>query len=156
MLSRPQRRQVLNVARSLLGIAYDDSHVDASWRDLERKPRALDCSTFVCRVALEALGLDLPPAAATLIDQLAMVDSPQPGDLVAYWRGGNPVEMLGGYDVVFHVALYVGNGHVIGACDVARAVVQRAIGYEEALGPRRWQFVGDRVEPSPYRRLERR
>lgn len=149
-----QRRRILDVARSLLGVQYDYSHTDTSWRTPRTKPRALDCSTFVCRVANQVLGLDLPASAVALIDQLAVIGSPQPGDLVAYWRHGDRDEQLAGYDIVWHVMLYFGSGEVIGACDIAGAVVRRPLGYEEALDRRRWQTTG--IEPSPYRCLEQK
>jgi cell wall-associated NlpC family hydrolase len=155
MLSGDQRREILAAARGLLGVPYDHSHADTSWKNLSAKPRSLDCSTFVCRVAAEALRLDLPASAASLIDQLAVVASPQPGDLVGYGRAGKRDERLAGYDALWHVMLYAGNGEVIGACDLAGAVVVRPIAYDESLGRRRWRFVLDEGDaPSPYRVLE--
>lgn len=84
--------------------------------------------------------------ARWLIENLVAIRSPQPGDVVGYQRRAT-VESP--HDVVWHVMLYVGNGSVIGACDVAGAVVIRPIEYETSLGSRQWKFAG----ASPFRMI---
>jgi cell wall-associated NlpC family hydrolase len=152
-----QRVRILREARRWIGVRYDDGHTDTSWRARETSPTSFDCSTFVCRVAMEALGYGttaLAPDAGWLIEHLMPVSSPEPGDLVGYERAATPDEIGKGYDRVWHVMLYAGNGQVIGACDAKRAVVMRPIDYKPVLGPRQWRFVGH--SPAPFRRLELR
>jgi len=104
---------------------------------------------------MEALGsTQLLPDAGWLIDNLIEVASPEPGDLVGYGRSGTQAERSGGYHAVWHVMLYAGSGRVIGACDLARKVVERPIDYELSLGVRQWRCVG--VPPAPFRVLVRR
>lgn len=153
-----QRQAILRAARQLVGMGYDDTHGETTWKDLTEKPRVLDCSTFVCRVAMEALGYgatDLAADAGWLLDRLIEISTPEPGDLVGYGRRATRAERQQFVDhgVLWHVMLYAGNGTVIGACDVAGAVVVRPIIYEEELGHRQWKWVGRSV--AAFRILER-
>jgi hypothetical protein len=128
-----------------------------TWKDRLISPQAFDCSTFVCRVAIEALGFgpdSLLPDAGWLIDHLTHVDTPHIGDLVGYGRPAIGDEVAGGYDCLWHVMLYAGNGMVIGACDLKGRVVTRPIDYKPARGTRRWRYVGD--PPAPFRALQLR
>ena len=154
-LTAVQRQAILRAARRRLEIPYDWTHGDVSWRNLSATPRALDCSSFVCRVAMEALGYTqdhLAPGAEWLIDNLIEVSSPELGDLVGYGRAATDDEFAVGHDEIWHVMIYVGNGDVIGACDIAGEVVVRPIDYEAAHGPRRWTRGED--PNGPYRALE--
>ena len=116
------------------------AHGDPSWRDRAGAPAALDCSTFVCRVVLDAL--EYPddvfyPDPAWLLGHLCCVDTPIPGDLVGYRRSDQR-----------HVMLYLGSGLVIGACDIAGEVTIRPFEYESSLGDRQWKLVA-----TPFRLL---
>ena len=152
-----QRRAILGAARRWLGTSYDDERGDLDWKDLSATPNRLDCSTFVCRIAMEALGSSpdaFAPDAGWLIDNLVPVMTPELGDLVAYGRAAIGAEIAMGYDRVWHVMLYAGNGMVIGACDAKRAVVIRPIDYKSIAEARRWRLVGD--PEGPFRALEPR
>lgn len=151
MLTRNQRQQLVRAAERLRGTPYDNRHTDEAWRNLHAPPAAFDCSTFVCRVAMEALGFwpdQLVPSAAWLLDNLVEVASPQLGDLVGYGRAAIGNERAT-YDVVWHVMMYCGVGRVIGACDIAGAVTVRSMEYEPRLANRQWRAV----EPTPFRAL---
>lgn len=151
-ITSAQRRWLVDAARSYDGIRYDTGHGDLSWRSLDLNPTRFDCATFVCRVALEVIGHvpDLLAADARwLAENLVAVPSPQLGDVVGYRRRATGVESQMGHDVVWHVMLYLGNGSVIGACDVAGAVAIRPIDYEASLGSRQWKFA----RPSPFRMI---
>lgn len=136
------RSKIVESAMRLRDVPYDDTHDSDGWRDLSHRPRALDCSTFVCRVAADA-GLYRPGLlaedAAWLLDCLEEVPSPSVGDLVGYGRQSLPREQY--RDVVWHVMLYAGNSTVIGACDVAGRVVQRPLEYERELASRQWRLI---------------
>lgn len=126
-----------------------------TWRDRTVTPKLFDCSTFVCRVAMEALGYasDLLAADAEwLLDHLFEVAAPAPGDVVGYGRAANAAEEAMGRAVVWHVMIYLGNGEVIGADNIAGKVVIRPIEYEAALGDRQWRFI----DPPPFRMLQLR
>jgi hypothetical protein len=110
--------------------------------DLDSTPRLLDGAGFVCRVAVEALGL--PPAMlqsrpSWLLDNLVEVDVPGPGDVVGYRDRDDE-----------HVMLYLGNGLVIGACNVAGSVTIRSIEYERDEHGNRWTLV----DPPAFRVLD--
>ncbi len=154
-LDSGKRTKILASARRWAGTPYDEGHGDPSWRDVRSTPSALDCSTFVCRVAIDALGCApelLAPNAGWLLDNLVEVDTPALGDLVGYGRAADPAEYLSGHEVIWHVMMYLGIGHVIGACDIAREVTTRPIEYEPELGARQWKLVD---EPA-FRTLELR
>jgi hypothetical protein len=143
-LSIQQRTAILNVARSWIDVPYDDSNADAGWNDIASRPASFDCATFVCRVAMDALGVSrdrLIADARWLIDRLPAVAAPMPGDLVCYERPGAR------NDRVVHVMLYEGNGRVIGACDIQRRVVARAFDYKAVATSRRWRLL----DGAPYR-----
>ena len=64
-----------------------------------------------------------------LIDALAVVVSPMPGDVVCYER--TPSDLGASLpERVWHLMLYEGNGRVIGACDVQRRVIVRAFDFK--------------------------
>lgn len=136
------RSKIIEAAMQLRDVLYDGAHDPDAWRDLSRRPRALDGSTFVCRVAADA-GLFRPGLLAEdagwLLDCLAEVPSPSVGDVVGYGRRALPREPY--RDLVWHVMLYAGNGMVVGACDVAGRVVQRPLEYEPELESRRWTLI---------------
>lgn len=156
-LTNVQRRAVVDVAQRLVGIPYDHDHDGESWRDLRKRPAALDCSSFVCRVACEALQIPasaLAPSAEWLLDSLPIAESPLPGDVVGYWRAALRAERVHGRSIVWHVMIYAGNGGVIGACNIAGTVTKRAIEYEPQLGPARWRLIDHEIEPAqPFRSL---
>lgn len=133
-------------------IPYDDVHDAQAWKDLAARPRALDCSTFVCRVAADARlfrpGL-LAPDAGWLLDYFAEIPEPSVGDLVGYGRPARRHASERYRSVAWHVMIYAGNGDVIGACDIARRVIVRPMLYERSLGVRQWHLI----EPSSYRAL---
>jgi len=121
VVTRSQRQQLVRVADKLRGTPYDDSHAADGWKNLHQKPTAFDCSTFVCRVAMEVLGYDhLAADVGWHLDHLIEVDSPQPGDLVGYGRAAISGEATT-RDVVWHVMFYAGVGAAIGACDTLRS-----------------------------------
>jgi cell wall-associated NlpC family hydrolase len=143
-----ERSTLLEVAYGLVGTPYDYGHDGTEWKDLSRPPNALDCSTYVCRVAAEA-GLYRPgllaPDAAWLLDHLVETPSPSVGDIVGYGRRALPGTNETFRDFVWHVMIYAGTGLVIGACDLAGTVVIRPLEYEAAYGHRQWLVV---EEPS--------
>lgn len=152
-LDARKRRQILETARQWSGIPYDHSHGDVTWRD--PSPTMFDCSTFVCRVAVDALGYEPSTFAAGalwLLDNLVEVDEPRAGDIVGYGRAASGDEYLAGHDVVWHVMIYSGPGSVIGACDIAGEVTTRPIEYESGLGDRRWKLI----DKPTFRALELR
>jgi len=157
------RRRIVATALRLRGIPYDHSHGDHSWKKLSVRPSSLDCSAFVARVSCKALGYDVGTLAADakwLMKNLANVegDRPELGDIVGYCRNATPAEQqLVAGPLMRHVMIYVGNGVVVGACDIAGGVVSRPIAYEPRLGARCWIRVSTRHSPlAPYRRLELR
>jgi hypothetical protein len=151
------RRIVVSAARTLQGVRYDHTHRDQTWKNLEMRPRALDCSTFVCRLAYQALAIapgTLAADAEWLLDHLAPVESPLPGDIVGYYREANVRERLGSARLAWHVMLAVGGGEVVGACDLANRVVARPMVYD---GDRtdRWRLIDELIDPAvAFRRLE--
>jgi len=151
VISRTQRQQLVRAAERWRGTRYDYAHSDDAWKNLHAKPVLFDCSTFVCRVAMEALGLwpgELAADAAWLLDNLVEVESPQPGDLVGYGRVAVGDERIT-RDVVWHVMLYRGTASVIGACDIAGEVTVRPMEYAADLGDRQWRLI----ETPPFRAL---
>jgi len=161
MLDADARRRIVSAAWRLQGVPYDRTHGDVSWTRLRRRPASLDCSTFVVRVACEALGYDVGDLAADagwLLDRLAHVDgpTPSPGDVVGYCRkAATKAERLGG-PLVWHVMIFVGRGAVVGACDLEGCVVARPIDYEPWRPRRWWRIEEPVVPPAPFRRLELR
>jgi len=100
---------------------------------------------------MEALGYGpetLVSDARWLIDHLTMVESPGLGDLVCYGREPSVYGVTDDVEPRWNVMLYVGNGLVIGACDIAGAVTSRPIDY----GAQRWRLIDDPV--SPFRTLK--
>jgi hypothetical protein len=146
------RSKIIEAAMRLREIPYDDAHDGQAWKDLAARPRALDCSAFVCRVAADA-GLFRPgmlaPKAAWLLDYFVEIPSPSVGDLVGYGRPALCHTNARFRDVVWHVMISAGNGDVIGAYDIARRVVVRPMKYERELGSRQWRLI----EPSSFRAL---
>jgi cell wall-associated NlpC family hydrolase len=141
----------VRVAERWRGTRYDYTHSDDTWKNIHAKPARFDCSTFVCRIAMEALGLglgELAADAAWLLDHFVEVESPQPGDLVGYGRAAVGEE-CDTRDVVWHVMLYRGTGSVIGACDIAGEVMVRPMEYTADLGDRQWRLI----ETPPFRTL---
>lgn len=156
-LTQTHRQRIVQVGRRYLGTPYDHGHTGSDWSDLSTSPRALDCSTFVCRVAIEVLGCqfdDVRPSAEWLIDNLRVIREPELGDVVGYGRAlhEEDVMSLAGYDALWHVMIYAGNGMAIGACDIAGEVTLRPLDYEAKLGRRRWHFV--ELPSAPFRCLE--
>lgn len=154
-LDAAKRMKVLARAQRWSFTAYDYSHSDPSWKDPGVVPSVFDCSTFICRVAIDALDYSpqlLGPSAAWLLDNLVKVDTPTPGDLVGYGRAPDPTEYSAGHDVIWHVMLYLGAGMVIGACDIAGEVTIRPLDYEAELGDRHWKLI----DPPAFRVLEPR
>lgn len=152
-MDRRTRATILSAAKRLLGTPYDFGHDDPSWRDLRATPKSFDCSTFLCRIAMDALGVSvgrLIDSAGWLLDHLVEVRRPAPGDVVGYGRAGTTAEAAAGYDVLWHVMLYVGNGQVLGACDVAGQVVARPLDSEVSLGRRQWRLIA----APPFRLLQ--
>jgi hypothetical protein len=151
------RRVLVSAAKALQGIRYDHTHRDETWKNLETRPRALDCSTFVCRLAYEALAIApgiLTASAEWLLDHLVPVEQPLPGDIVGYYREANVVERLRSGRLAWHVMLAVGAGEVIGACDLASRVVVRPMVYEGGRTDR-WRLIDDLIDPAvAFRRLE--
>jgi hypothetical protein len=76
-----------------------------------------------------------------LIDTLPATSLPQPGDIVCYQRLALPNEPAHRGRWRNHVMLYLGNGNVIGACDIEGRVATRPVDYESSLGARQWQFI---------------
>jgi len=181
MLDASARQRIIAVARRLCGVPYDDSHYDDSWKNLDEPPTKLDCSRFVCRVAREALGPSaetFPDDAGELIRRLVVVNEPQAGDIVGYWREATAEDNLGDYhwdshwglgsdltssnlkDVdgqpVWHVMIFIGNSTVIGTSKLDGKVVVRPLHYNDG-GQQRWDLVNASTDsPTPYRRLELR
>jgi hypothetical protein len=148
-LQAVQRWAIVHHARLLLGTPHSLKSDDV-WMDLVELPERLSSASFIVRVAADALGYrtrHLPADARWLIDNLAIVTIPEPGDLVGYSR---PAIRNQSDRREWHVMLYAGNASVIGPCDIAGNVVERALDYELKHGARRWSFAGDR----PFRRLE--
>ena len=83
--------QVVNIARTLLGIPYVYGGED---------PSGFDCSGFTQYVFGKA-GISIPRTASAQQDAATPVSNPQPGDLVFY---GSPA---------WHVGIYTGNGMMI-------------------------------------------
>lgn len=151
MIARSQRQQLVRLAQKWLGTPYDDTHDDDAWKNLHTKPTTFDCSSFVCRVAMEVVGFwpgQLLADSGWLLDNLVEVESPQLGDVVGYGRPAVGEERET-YNVVWHVMLYCGSGRVIGACDLAGAVTVRPMDYEPSWGDRQWRLA----EPPPFRAL---
>lgn len=138
------RSRIIAQARRWVGKTYDATHADTAWRDVTDEPAVFDCSSFVCRVAIEVFGYDperLARSASWLLDNLPEVQSPKPGDLVGYGRAATPDDGALGHQSVWHVMLYLGSGQVIGACDVAGKVTIRPLIYEFELGRRQWSLT---------------
>jgi cell wall-associated NlpC family hydrolase len=83
--------QIVNIARTLLGIPYVYGGED---------PSGFDCSGFTQYVFGKA-GISIPRTASAQQDAATPVSNPQPGDLVFY---GSPA---------WHVGIYTGNGMMI-------------------------------------------
>lgn len=152
MIDRGRRALILTEARRWLGKGYDYTHANLQWRDLHAMPDVFDCSSFVCRVAMDALHQApnvLVQSARWLIDHLVEVDSVEPGDVVGYGRPAIPEDGAVGHQLVWHVMIYAGTGQVIGACDIAGHVTLRPWEYERDFGKRRWHVIA----PPPYRVL---
>jgi len=160
------RRRIVAAAEWLQRVPYDYSHSDDSWQNLYAPPASLDCSSFVCRVACEALGYSvgtLGTDANWLLDNLAHVTGgvPEPGDIVGYYRKAmTSMERLIAGPRVWHVMMFVGRDRitgrdtVVGACDLAGRVEVRPIVYEQHWGARRWRRIGEGIDPpAPFRRL---
>lgn len=88
-----KRFQILQAARSLLGIPYVYGGESRS---------GIDCSGFT-QLAYAAVGIHLPRVSNDQIGKGVRVSNPQPGDLV-YWSYPHN-----------HVMIYYGGGLVIGA-----------------------------------------
>jgi cell wall-associated NlpC family hydrolase len=149
-LTSQHRRQLLCEARRWLGTSYDDRGADPAWSDPSAVPDTFDCSTYVCRVAIDALGYPptlLRPDAAWLIDNLVEVAAPELGDVVGYERAEISNDPRIGYDRTWHIMLYAGNGMVIGACDANRAVVIQPIDYQPIQGRRQRRLDANRAVP---------
>jgi len=117
---------------------------------LEDEPRAFDAASFVCRVAMDALGAaTLSNDPPWLLDHLVCVNSPLPGDVVGYARTGTPLDRESGELMAWHVMIYYGCGRVIGACDLAGCVVVRELEYGREYGERQWHLA-----TPPFRMLE--
>lgn len=152
MIDRTRRGLILTQARRWLGTRYDYSHTDPRWSDRHATPDVFDCSTFVCRVAMDALQHGpgfLAHSARWLLDNLVETENVEPGDVVGYGRPAILDDGAIGHQIVWHVMIYVGNGQVIGACDIARGVTIRAWEYEHDLAKRRWHLIA----PPPFRTL---
>lgn len=146
------RSKIIVAARRWIGRKYDFSHADMAWRDLTVEPEVFDCSAFVCRVAMEAFGYTndrVERSASWLLDNLCETKTVAPGDVVGYGREALRSDGALGHQIVWHVMLYIGSGHVIGACDITGRVAIRPMTYEDKLGPRRWQPV-----TPPFRALK--
>ena len=138
------RGRILRAARKLRGRPYDHDRSDDTWQDITVEPATFTCSTFVCRVGMEALGHApdfFAHEARWLLDELHVVDAPKPGDLVGYCRLPDHAERRRGHDLVWHVMIYLGNGDVIGDCDLAGEVTVRALEYEDHHGDWQWQLI---------------
>jgi hypothetical protein len=125
----------------------------------------------VARKVLGASAETFPDDAGQLIDQLVVVDEPQAGDLVCYWREATDEDGLGDYgwdagseltsnldddgddqSPVFHVMIVVDKDTVVGACDLAGEVKELPLHYEA-----RWHLIPKSSDsPTPYRRLQLR
>lgn len=141
------RSKIVAVARRWIGKAYDHDHTDHGWRNPGIEPNKLDDATFICRVLVEARGYDagiLIPDARWLIENLVDVAAPQVGDLVAYGRPA--AQRSDCYSVEWHTMIYAGVASVIGACDIAGAVIMRSIEYESCFG---WRLL----EAAPFHSL---
>jgi hypothetical protein len=105
---------------------------------------ARDCASFVCWVAAAVLGhtcAALVADARWLIDALPTITFPLPGDIVCYQRRVLLNEAPHRGLQRNHVMMYVGNGQVVGACDVAGRIIARPLDYESNLGPRQWHII---------------
>jgi cell wall-associated NlpC family hydrolase len=97
--------QIVNIARTLLGIPYVYGGED---------PSGFDCSGFTQYVFGKA-GISIPRTASAQQDAATPVSNPQPGDLVFY---GSPA---------WHVGIYTGNGMMIDSPRAGKSSSERPI-----------------------------
>lgn len=120
-LSEPQRDSIIENSRSLLGIKY-------KWAGATPE-RGVDCSGLV-RYVFAKLGIDMPHSSALLAKLGSSVakdtSAMQPGDLLVFSKLKSKR--------ISHVGIYVGDGMMIHASAVSKAVVETPIlEYRSAL-----------------------
>jgi peptidoglycan DL-endopeptidase CwlO len=97
--------QIVNIARTLLGIPYVYGG---------SSPSGFDCSGFTMYVFGKA-GISIPRTASAQQDAATPVSDPKPGDLVFF---GSPA---------WHVGIYTGNGMMIDSPRDGKSTSERAI-----------------------------
>lgn len=157
-LTQEQAQEVLRQAWRWADKLYERQESNGPWCFEESDPPSFDCSTLVCRVAKDALGMELPDNAETLAKVLSEVSVPVPGDLVFYPRPATPSDFennelvldetvraceLAADRTLYHVMFFVDHARVFGACDIGERVMERPTHYENG-----WRLID-----SPYRRL---
>lgn len=120
-LSAPQRDSIIENSRSLLGIKY-------KWAGATPE-RGVDCSGLI-RYVFAKLGIDMPHSSAMLAKLGSSVakdtSEMQPGDLLVFSKKTSKR--------ISHVGIYVGDGMMIHASAVSKAVVETPIlEYRSAL-----------------------
>ncbi len=105
-------RALLSEANKWLGTPYQ-------WGGNDRN--GVDCSGFVLKVYLNALGIKLPRTSATQHKYCSSIpkNSLQPGDLVFFATNKN-------HDGVSHVGMYIGDGKMVHASS-SRGVIVSAL-----------------------------
>ena len=102
---RQSSSEVVNIARSLLGIPYVYGG---------ESPSGFDCSGFTQYVFGKA-GVSLPRTASAQQSAATPVSDPKPGDLVFF---GSPA---------WHVGIYTGNGMMIDSPREGKSTSERPI-----------------------------
>lgn len=160
------RRSIVELAHEYvrMGVKFFEPTNSNDWNVREVEPRHLDCSSLVSRICLIVMGgsytrLGDPSAAAwagktatdwagkVSVDRRALpeVDVPLPGDLVFYSRPSDPAnELHRDRAVVYHVAISVGDGKVVEACQICKRVVE----HDELCPHGRWTLL-----ERPYRQF---
>lgn len=152
------RRQIVSVARVYAQrvVPYREAVADSVWNRAEVEPTALDCSSLVARVCLVVFGdyytrLGDPSAEVWAgfspreRRTLQITQEPLAGDLVFYRRQGDPNDPLDrGRAFLYHVAISVGAGRVIAACDDPGC--DRVVEHPQRCPHRRWSLLDE-----PYR-----
>jgi cell wall-associated NlpC family hydrolase len=81
-------------------------------------PYGFDCSGLA-QVVYRHFGISIPRTSEEQAASVTRTSSPQPGDLVSYWYGGD----------AYHTAIYLGGGMVGSALNPASGILVTPVGY---------------------------